>query len=453
MQTVDIVGGGLAGSEAALSLANRGIKVNLYEMRPVMKTPVHHSDNCAELVCSNSLKSEKPASAAGMLKAELAAMDSVLLKVAHENRVPAGGALAVDREKFSSRITSLIENHQNINFVRTQITEIPRMANACILASGPLTSEALTQDLCTLTSDENLAFYDAAAPIVMADSINMHKVFRQSRYEENDLQGDYLNAPFNKDEYEAFIHELINAKRVIQKDFETKDLFMACQPVEEIARRGMDAPRYGTMKPVGLTDPNTGRRPWAALQLRQEDSNAQSYNLVGFQTNLTFGEQKRVFSMIPGLENAEFARFGVMHRNTFINAPALLDNQLRLRSTVGDKCPVYVAGQLCGTEGYTEAIASGAYTAMCVYAHLIGKDLPAIPNQTAFGSLINYATNPDTQKYQPMHVNFGIFEPLDNKIKNKGLRYQEYASRGERAMTSWCDELYKIGILNNEWSH
>ena len=453
MPSVDIIGGGLAGSEAALSLANRGVKVNLYEMRPVVNTPVHHTENCAELVCSNSLKSEKPASAAGMLKKELAAMNSVLLRVAHENRVPAGGALALDREKFSEQITCLIKNHKNINFIRKEVSEIPRSANACILASGPLTSQTLAQDLCTLTNNENLAFYDAAAPIVMADSINMDKVFRQSRYEEDEQQGDYLNAPFNKEEYESFIHELVNAKRVIQKEFETKELFMACQPVEEIARRGIDAPRYGTMKPVGLTDPNTGKRPWAALQLRQEDANALSYNLVGFQTNLSFGEQKRVFSMIPGLENAEFARFGVMHRNTFINAPALLDAQLCLRSTTDDACPIYMAGQLCGTEGYTEAIASGAYAALCVYARLIGKKLPAMPVQTAFGSLIHYATNPDTQKYQPMHVNFGIFEPLTNKIKNKGLRYQEYAQRGDRAMMSWCEELYKIGVLNRKWSH
>lgn len=442
---VDIVGAGLAGSEAALQLADRGVSVRLFEMRPETTTAVHATDRCAELVCSNSLKSEKRDSAAGMLKAELSALGSHLYALAQEHRVAAGGALAVDREAFSAAVTARIEGHPLIELVRTEVTAIPRRADAAILASGPLTSKPLAEAIESLTGREHLSFYDAAAPIVMADSLDYGKLFRQSRYEEG--LGDYLNAPFSKDEYERFIAELVGAQRVVMKDFETRELFQACQPIEEIARKGKDAPRFGTLKPVGLTDPATGRRPWAALQLRAEDAHRASYNLVGFQTNLTFGEQARVFRMIPGLEHAEFARYGVMHRNTFIDAPSLLKRDLRVARADGPGCPLYVAGQLAGTEGYCEAIMSGLHAAINVYAALLGKQAPPMPPETAFGALLAYATDPAVADYQPMHVNFGIMEPLPERVKNKRLRYAAYADRGEASLRSYAEALAGQGLL------
>lgn len=448
---ITIVGAGLAGSEAALTLANLGFAVTLYEMRPVKETAVHKTGLCGELVCSNSLKSTKPDSAAGMLKTELAALDSQVYAAACAHAVPAGGALAVDRDAFAGEITRRIEAHPNILLLHEEVASVDEAcacADAVVLASGPLTSDALAQSLEQLTGKDHMAFYDAAAPIVMADSLDMGKLFRQSRYEDaSGDAGDYLNAPFSREEYEAFIAELVAADRVIRRDFETRDLFQACQPIEEIARKGVDAPRFGTLKPVGLTDPATGRRPWAALQLRAEDAHGESYNLVGFQTNLTFPEQKRVFRMIPGLEQAEFARFGVMHRNTFINAPELLTPQLQLRSTVGAGVPVFVAGQLAGTEGYCEAIRSGLHAALSVAALLRGVKVPQLPRQTAFGALMAYATNPQTIDYQPMHVNFGIMEPLEHRIRNKRERYAAYAQRGNQALQAYCGELADCGLL------
>lgn len=448
---IAIIGGGLAGSEAALTLADLGFSVQLHEMRPETKTAVHKTGLCAELVCSNSLKSTKPDSAAGMLKAELLALGSHVYAAARAHAVPAGGALAVDRDAFAGSITRSIETHPNIQLVRGEVSSVEAAcagADAVVLASGPLTSDALAASLCALTGEDHLAFYDAAAPIVMADSLDMGTLFRQSRYEDASADaGDYLNAPFSRDEYEAFIAELVAADRVIRRDFETRDLFQACQPIEEIARKGIDAPRFGTLKPVGLTDPATGRRPWAALQLRAEDAHGESYNLVGFQTNLTFPEQKRVFRMIPGLEHAEFARYGVMHRNTFINAPQLLTPNLQLRSTVGRDVPVYVAGQLAGTEGYCEAIRSGLHAAFSVAAQLAGIQAPALPRQTAFGALMAYATDPATVDYQPMHVNFGIMEPLERRIRNKRERYAAYAERGGAALEEYCDQLRSCGLL------
>lgn len=340
---VHIIGAGLAGSEAALQLASRGVRVRLFEMRPACQTAVHHSGNCAELVCSNSLKSTKLESAAGMLKAELSALGSHLIRVAHDTKVDAGGALAVDRDAFAAEVTNRVRNHDLIEYVEGEVTAPDfEGADSVIVATGPLTSDALAQWIARETGSDNLAFFDAAAPIVMADSLDETVLFRQSRYEA-DAPGDYLNAPFTKESYDAFIEELLAAQRVVKKEFETGDLFQACQPIEEIARKGKDAPRFGTCKPVGLTDPATGHRPWAAVQLRAENAEKSAYNLVGFQTNLTFPEQRRVFRMIPGLEQAEFARYGVMHRNTFIQAPALLDATLRLRDRAG--VPVRVAGQ------------------------------------------------------------------------------------------------------------
>ncbi len=466
---MNIIGGGLAGSECALQLARRNIPVRLFEMRPLRQTEVHHTDKLGELVCSNSLKSTKPDSAAGMLKTELKALDSALMACAIENEVPAGGALAVDREGFSCAITDALDGHPLVELVRAEVTGFDgrgrllgftdtsssgaqlleeEPASAVVLASGPLTSDALASSLQELSGQSHLAFYDAAAPIVMADSLDASVVFRQSRYEAG-TEGDYLNAPFDKEGYKNFIEELLGAERVIKKDFETNDLFQACQPIEEIARRGEDAPRFGCMKPVGLVDPRTGMKPWANVQLRAEDKSGQSYNLVGFQTNLTFPEQRRVFRMIPGLENAEFARYGVMHRNTFIDAPHLLDANLQLHTPAAEKLEpkVYVAGQLGGTEGYCEAIRSGLHVAISVAAGLKGLEAPKVPEDTVFGALLSYATDPHTVDYQPMHVNFGIIAPPGEKIRNKRERYAFYQWRGDKALGEYLGLLGELGLV------
>ena len=449
---VCIIGAGLAGSEAALQLAARGIDVRLYEMRPNTQTDVHKTGLCAELVCSNSLKSTKAASAAGMLKKELESLHSFVYACALECAVPAGGALAVDRELFAQKVTDLVEASPHIELVREEVRSIEDLeesASVIILATGPLTSDALARAIGDITGMESLAFYDAAAPIVMADSLDMDKLFRQSRYEDAGAEaGDYLNAPMNREEYERFIDELLAARKVILHEFESRDLFQACQPIEEIARAGRDAPRFGPLKPVGLTDPRTGRRPWAALQLRAENAERTCYNLVGFQTNLAFDEQKRVFSMIPGLEHAEFARLGVMHRNTFVDAPRLLDSSLRL---VGGKAgehavPLFVAGQLGGTEGYCEAIRSGLHVALSVAALCAGIEPARLPRETVFGALVAYATDPATHPYQPMHVNFGIMPELEKRVRNKGQRYEAYAARGTESLAEYCDQLECAGL-------
>lgn len=448
--SITIIGAGLAGSEAALQLADRGFSVRLVEMRPAKGTPVHKGGGLAELVCSNSLKSMNPDSAAGMLKTELGALNSHVLRAARAHQVAAGGALAVDREAFSKAVTAEVEACPLIALERREAVSLEdeaRAADAVVLASGPLTSDALSEDLAKLTGEEHMAFYDAAAPVVMADSLDYSRLFKQSRYEEG--AGDYLNAPFSKEEYDGFIEELLAADRVIKKSFESKDLFQACQPIEEIARAGRDAPRFGALKPVGLVDPHTGRRPWAALQLRAEDANGLSYNLVGFQTNLTFPEQRRVFRMIPGLENAEFARYGVMHRNTFVCAPKLLDNHGRLEAPAAERlsAPVYLAGQISGTEGYCEAVRSGLHVALAAAADLTGRELPALPDETVYGALLAYATDPATLDYQPMHVNFGIIRPLEQKVRNKRERYAAYAQRGEEALERYIGALCDAGLM------
>ena len=421
LDTVTVVGAGLAGSECALQLSRRGVPVRLVEQRPTKSSPAHHTDCFAELVCSNSLKSMRPDSAAGLLKAELERMGSELLACARQAAVPAGGALAVDRTRFSQLVGERIEASPLIEVVRREATQVPE--GRCVIAAGPLCSDALAKSVGDLVGAESLSFFDAAAPIVDAETIDRSIVFSQSRYEENGV-GDYLNCPMDKQEYEAFMEALLGAERVVTKDFEQSDLFCACQPVEEVARTGIDAARYGAMKPVGLTDPRTGRRPWAVVQLRPENAELTSYNLVGFQTNLTWPEQRRVFRMSPGLENAEFFRYGVMHRNSFVDAPRVLDHTFAVPGTT-----VRLAGQICGTEGYTEAIASGLLAALNTYADLHGLAQVELPRTGALGSLVAYATNPATSPYQPMHVNFGIVPPLEGPRLKKRDRYARYSQR------------------------
>lgn len=418
---VTVIGAGLAGSECALQLAARGIEVLLIEQRPIHRSLAHHTSDFAELVCSNSLKSTKEESAAGILKRELTEMKSFLLQIARENAVSAGGALAVDRKKFSRSVTAVVEANPLVKIERREATEIPD--GPCVIAAGPLCSDALYAAISKRVGTEGMSFYDAAAPIVSAESIDRSIVFSQSRYEKAG-RGDYLNCPFNKNEYEAFIRELIGAQRVVSREFEQADLFQACQPVEEVARTGFESLRFGALKPVGLIDPRDGRRPWAAVQLRAENEAATAYNLVGFQTNLTWGEQKRVFTMIPGLAQAEFVRYGVMHRNSFVDAPHTLTDTF----AIPHSC-VRLAGQITGTEGYVEAIASGLLAALNTYADLVGASQMHLPTTGALGSLVAYATNPNTTDYQPMHVNFGLFPPLDMEIKKKDERRARMTQR------------------------
>lgn len=443
---VTVVGGGLAGCECACQLADRGVRVKLYEMRPLTTSPAHHTDRLAELVCSNSLKSLRIDSAAGLLKEELVRMGSVLLGCARRASVPAGGALAVDRERFSAFVEEEIAQRSAIDVIREEVRELP--SGPCIIAAGPLCSPALSQSVLDRVGGSALSFFDAAAPIVDASTIDRSIVFSQSRYEDSG-SGDYLNAPFTKGEYEAFITELVGAERVVLKDFERKDLFQACQPAEEVARTGLDAIRFGAMKPVGLIDPRTGKRPWAAVQLRAENAHCTAYNLVGFQTNLTFSEQKRVFRMIPGLEHAEFFRFGVMHRNTFVDSPHVLDRTFKIPGT-----DVRLAGQITGTEGYTEAIASGLFAAINTYADLTDRDALALPVTGAFGSLVAYATDPSTENYQPMHVNFGVVPPLgDGKRRSKRDRYAAYSERALSDLDAYIiqrPELFSTERLTHE---
>jgi methylenetetrahydrofolate--tRNA-(uracil-5-)-methyltransferase len=426
LEQVTVIGGGIAGCEAAFQLAARGVPVRLLEMRPGTSSPAHHTGGLAELVCSNSLKSTDAASAAGMLKAELATLGSVVLACAYATAVPAGAALAVDRAEFSAAIERVLA-HAGIRVEREEASALPE--GPVIVATGPLTSPGLEGPLATLLGSERLAFFDAAAPIVDGATVDLSACFAASRYGKGD-GADYLNCPLDRDEYEAFATELVAADRVVLRDFETPDLFQACQPAEEVARRGADALRFGAMKPVGLTDPRTGRRPWAVVQLRPEDRHGRAYNLVGMQTNLTFGEQRRVLRMVPGLHAAEFLRYGVMHRNTFVDAPRLLTRTLGVR---GDE-RVRIAGQLSGTEGYLEAAAGGLVAALGLLSFARGADGPVLPAVTAFGALLAYATDPATESYQPMHVNLGILPPLDPPVRDKGERKTAYAARGLAAI-------------------
>jgi methylenetetrahydrofolate--tRNA-(uracil-5-)-methyltransferase len=393
-------------------------------------TPAHSTGDLAELVCSNSLKGEDPETAAGLLKTELKVLGSMVLTVASETRVPAGGALAVDRARFSAEVTRRVSAHPLITLERHEATSIPD--GRVIVATGPLTSPAIEPALGEIVGAERLSFFDAAAPIIETESLDMGVVFAASRYGKGE-GADYLNAPMTREQYDTFLDALTGAARVHEKEFERRELFAACQPVEEVARSGHDALRFGALKPVGLIDPHTGERPWAVVQLRAENNAGTAYNMVGFQTNLTFPEQARVFRLIPGLESAEFSRFGVMHRNTFIDAPRVLGSGLSVRT-----CPrVWLAGQLTGTEGYAEAVASGLMAALNVFADIRGLEPAVLPVTTALGSLIAYSTDVETTRYQPMHVNFGIIPPLSQRVRGKRERYAAYAARAAQDMQTW----------------
>lgn len=419
-----IIGAGLAGTEAAWQLANRGIEVCLVEMKPVKFSPAHKSENFAELVCSNSLKAMRVGSAAGMLKEEMKRLGSLTVECAYESAVPAGGALAVDRDKFSSLVTEKIKQNKNIEIIHGEVTEIPEN-DIVIIAAGPLVSENLAKEIEELCGGF-LSFFDAAAPIVSGDSIDMEKAFCQSRYDRGD-ESDYINCPMNKEEYEAFYNELVNAERAELHTFEKKkNVYEGCMPIEIMASRGADTMRFGPLKPVGLRDPRTGHRPWAVLQLRKENLPGSAYNLVGFQTNLKFGEQKRVFSMIPALKNAEFLRYGVMHRNTFINSPKLLKPTYEMREREG----LFFAGQITGVEGYMESASSGIIAGINAANKILGKDEFVPSGLTMIGALARYISNEEVEAFQPMGANFGALPPLDEKIRDKKLRYEALAERG-----------------------
>ena len=438
--TVNVIGAGLAGCEAAWRLAQEGINVRLYEMKPEKFSPAHKYGGFAELVCSNSLKAARLESAAGLLKYEMEHLGSLTVPCAKENSVEAGGALAVDREKFSDCVTEKIRSHPLIEVVGGEVTALPD--GIVIIATGPLTSGAMADTIKQLCG-EGLSFYDAAAPIVTYESLDLDKVFFASRYDRGDA--DYINCPMNKEEYLAFHEALVNAERVQLKDFETHpfSVYEGCMPIEVLASRGVDTMRFGPMKPVGFTDKRTGKRPYAVIQLRRENSEGTLFNLVGFQTNLKFGEQKRVFSMIPGLENAEFMRYGVMHRNTFINSPELLNADFSMR----EHPDIYFAGQITGVEGYMESAASGIIAGIAAARKIKGLEPLVLPNDTMTGALSRYISDPfNAGKFQPMGANMGILPDIGVRIKDKKERYGAYADRAVRSLRS---ETERIGYEGN----
>ena len=425
---VKIIGAGLAGCEAALWLADRGVQVELYEQKPAKYSPAHKSAGFAELICSNSLKAERPDSASGLLKIEMKMMGSHLLDAAETARVAAGGALAVDRDVFSTAVTEMVENHPNITVRREEVTALDESAPV-LVASGPLTEGALAQAVAALTGDHRLSFYDAVAPIVTAESLDYDKVFAASRYGRG--EADYLNCPFNKEEYEAFHAALIAAERAPLHDFDGDlTVYEGCMPIEALAGRGEDTMRFGPLKPVGLIDRRTGKRPYAVVQLRKENKAGTMYNLVGFQTNLKFGEQKRVFSMIPGLENAEFVRYGVMHRNSFIDSPKLLCSDYSLKSD----SDIFFAGQITGVEGYIESAASGIMAGINVVRRIKGKAPMVLPHETMIGALTAYISGGCSGEFQPMGCNMGILPELPERIKDKKVKYAAYADRSLAAL-------------------
>ena len=430
IHNVTVIGAGLAGCEAAYRIAEAGYKVKLYDMKPTKKSPAHKMNTFGELVCSNSLKADRVSTASGLLKAEMRLFGSLCLDAANASNVPAGGALAVDRYLFSDFITNKIFSHKNIEVICETVTKIPEN-EICIIATGPLTDGDLATEITSYCGSECLSFYDAAAPIVSADSVNMNIAFCASRYDKGDA--DYINCPMNKDEYEKFHSELCSAESAQLHSFDKNiNVYEGCMPIEILAKRGEDSIRFGPLKPVGLRDPRTGNRPWAVVQLRSENKDGTLYNLVGFQTNLKFGEQKRVFSLIPGLENAEFIRYGVMHRNSFINSPKLLRKDLSLINNGN----IYFAGQITGVEGYMESAAMGILAGENIIRRLEGKDTLNLENITMLGALINYITDESVVNFQPMGANFGIIPSLPERIKDKVERYTQLSNRSLK----WFEE-------------
>ena len=419
---VIVIGAGLAGSEAAWQLAKRGVNVDLYEMRPKKMTPAHKTQNFAELVCSNSLRANNITNAVGLLKEEMRRLDSLIIKCADATQVPAGGALAVDRDKFSEMITDTIKNHPNINVIEEELTQIPKGDIPVVVATGPLTSDALSQDIRTYTKQEGLYFYDAAAPIIEKDSIDMNKVYLKSRYDKGEAA--YLNCPMTKDEFFNFYNALITAEAAPLKEFEKEIYFEGCMPFEEMAKRGEKTLLFGPMKPVGLEDPKTDKRPYAVVQLRQDNSEGTLYNIVGFQTHLKWGEQKRIINLIPGLENANIVRYGVMHRNTYLNSPQLLEKTYKLK----EEKNIYFAGQMTGVEGYVESAASGIVAALNALYNQEDKQI-IFPTETMIGAMANYIVDNTNKNFQPMNANFGIIKPLPERIKDKKEKYERYANR------------------------
>ena len=435
MPTVKVIGAGLAGSEAAWQLAQRGIQVELYEMKPHKKSPAHHTDTFAELVCSNSLRGDKIENAVGLLKEELRRLDSLIIQCADATRVEAGGCLAVDRHGFSALVTEKIRNHPNIMVIDEEVTAVPE--GPVIIATGPLTSDAMSDAIGAYFGADYLHFFDAAAPLVTAESVDMTKAWWQSRYDRG--TPDYINCAMNKEEYEAFVKELISAQEAEVHGFEDKNVFEGCMPVEVMARRGFETLRYGPLKPVGLVDPNTGKEPYAVVQLRQDNAEKTIFNLVGFQTHLKFGEQKRVFSMIHALQNAEFVRYGVMHRNTFLRSPKLLDKYYADRRNP----LVAFAGQMTGVEGYVESCASGFLAALAMAAKVLEKPLPEFPKTTAIGALGLYISDESVENFQPMNINFSIIAPLEQRIRKKAEKNLAIANRS----LALIDEMKERGDL------
>ena len=431
---ITVIGGGLAGCEAAYQIAKRGIKVKLYEMKPEKFSPAHNNTDLAEIVCSNSFKSNRITNACGLLKEELRRLDSLLIKIADKTSVPAGQALAVDRDEFSKKVTQAIENNPNIEIIREECSKIEE-EGIVIIATGPLTSDKMSEQIIKITGEDKLAFYDAAAPIIEKNSIDFNIAFYGDRYGK---EGDnsYINLPMNKEEYEKFYNELVNAETVTLHEFEKREIFEGCMPIEIMAKRGTDTIRFGPLKPVGFTDPRTNTRPYAIIQLRQDNSEGTLYNMVGFQTNLKFGEQKRVFSLIPGLENAEFVKYGVMHRNTFINSPELLDETYNLKKNNN----IYFAGQITGVEGYVESIASGLVAGINAVLQYTGKEKMVFPKETVIGALANYIKT-ENKNFQPMNANFGILPQLGEKIRDKVERYERLANISLKAIESKINKI------------